>query len=235
MGAASTSRPSWQRRLGWVVLGAALASLVFPPFGLWWLAPVAWWPLLHALRGASVQAASRLGFVFGLLLYASVFSWLLALFAQAALALWVILALFTGLFGGLSAWLGQRFQSPWVTAALWAGIEFFRSEWFWLSMDAAGWSVRQHWQHAEQFRHRAAENGRWMVVASSSGITQIIAADGARVSALAPMDPGELYGELGRSRELTPFTRGGWLFGPLCLAGALMLVLARGFSGRGLR
>jgi len=39
------------------------------------------------------------------------------------------------------------------------------------SLDAESWSARQHDQHAELFRHRAAENARWIVVAASSGRT----------------------------------------------------------------
>lgn len=80
------------------------------------------------------------------------------------------------------------------------------------SMDAEHWSAREHDQHAELFRHRAAENGRWMVVSSTSGLTQIIDPRGQRVKALPLMDDGVLIGEVEALNELTFYTRAGWLF-----------------------
>lgn len=52
-------------------------------------------------------------------------------------------------------------------------------------MDAESWTARQHDQHAELFRIRACENGRWMFVCATSGVSQVI-------------DPnGQVHGRLG--------------------------------------
>ena len=80
------------------------------------------------------------------------------------------------------------------------------------SLDAEHWTEREHWQHAELFRQRAAENGRWMVVSTGSGITQLIDAHGIRRKWLEPMEPGSLLVELPLRSTLTVYTRIGWLF-----------------------
>lgn len=99
------------------------------------------------------------------------------------------------------------------------------------SMDAEHWTARQHAQHAELFRHRAAENGRWVVVAASSGISQFIDPHGHRVAALTDVAPGILVGEVEARAALTPFTRFGWLLGPLCAALAALIALGLLFVG----
>lgn len=80
------------------------------------------------------------------------------------------------------------------------------------SLDATRWGVKQHLQHAELFRHRAAENGRWMMVASGSGMTQLIDPYGKRVKQLELMTEGVLVGYLERRSGLTFYTQYGWLF-----------------------
>ena len=99
------------------------------------------------------------------------------------------------------------------------GAEFFLVP----SMDGAHWSAREHEQHALLFRHRAAENGRWIAVASTSGVTQIIDANGHVRKRLPLMDAGVLKGEIFASLERTIFQRGGWLFGPICLGLASLI------------
>jgi len=89
-----------------------------------------------------------------------------------------------------------------------AGAEFFAVP----SMDAQHWSAREHVQHGELFRHRAAENGRWMAVSSTSGVTQIIDPYGNRTGEIPLMDDGVLMGEIGKIQTKTVYTRGGWLF-----------------------
>ncbi len=93
------------------------------------------------------------------------------------------------------------------------------------SMDAAPWTARQHLQHAELARHRAAENGRWIVVASSSGLTQVIDPRGCRVAELPLFDPGVLVARVATRSGLTPYTRFGWLVGPICTALAVGLLV----------
>ena len=93
------------------------------------------------------------------------------------------------------------------------------------TMDAISWSKRQHLQHAELTRHRAAENGRWVAVAATSGRTQIIDPKGRRVADLPLIEPGVLEGEVGLLSEVTFFSRSGWLMGPLCLLGTICCVV----------
>jgi apolipoprotein N-acyltransferase len=80
------------------------------------------------------------------------------------------------------------------------------------SMDAAGWSAKQHRQHAELFRHRALENGRWMVVCATSGRTQLIDSNGNRRAEIPLLQDGVLEATLHPRDELTFFTRIGWVF-----------------------
>lgn len=80
------------------------------------------------------------------------------------------------------------------------------------SMDAIHWGDKQHYQHAELFRHRAAENGRWIVVAATSGVTQVIDPYGNRIKSLPIIEEGTLLAEVGKSNRLTIYTRVGWLF-----------------------
>jgi len=89
------------------------------------------------------------------------------------------------------------------------------------SLDAAHWSRRQHLQHAELFRHRALENGRWFAVCASSGMTQIIDPHGNRVAQLPLMEDGQLPATLHLSRQQTFYSRAGWLFPWLVTAVAL--------------
>ena len=99
-----------------------------------------------------------------------------------------------------------------------AGAEFFTVP----SMDAASWSERQHIQHSQLFRVRAAENQRAMVVAASSGVSQIIDPHGAVIQALAPMKTGTINGSIERRKDLTFYTRSGWLTPWVALASLLL-------------
>ena len=101
------------------------------------------------------------------------------------------------------------------------GAEFFLIP----IMDAESWTERQHLQHAELFRHRAAENSRWLAISATSGQTQIIAPNGHVTASLPLMTPGVLTGSIERQTHMTLFQRGGWLFGPICLATLPFLIL----------
>jgi len=428
------------------LLSAVLVVLVFPPIGWWFLAPVAWVPLLMALKDTGLRASFRLGVLHGFVSFGATLWWLLEIFATFAPVLWMMLALFTGLFG-MACHFAHRFQTKWlpvIIATLWTGIEYYRSELFvldfpWITpgtgfppnfltpiigvygvsffiflmsmfliqghsireknnrlissisfvavfvilafglpsrhhqidlkialiqneealfdthyemseplagkvdaivwpeyavpfdpnshpqakplpdllvdrtevivlggrkdhekdfhntaftqgkagplghhvknhtvhlfadgirgttaepidtplgkigtpicfdcdyqdvirkmtakgaafflipiMDAESWTARQHLQHAELFRHRAAENGRWLAIAATSGQTQIIAPNGEVTAAIPLMKPGVLTGTIQPLTHLTLFQRGGWLFGPICFA-ALFVLLA---------
>jgi len=105
------------------------------------------------------------------------------------------------------------------------GAEFFLIP----SLDAMAWSARQHEQHGALFQHRAAENGRWLAVASSSGVTQIIDPRGQVRARLPLMAEGILVGEIGRTDQRTVFQWGGWLLGPAMMGvtGVAILWLIR--------
>ncbi|MCU0778761.1 MAG: hypothetical protein MUF86_14005 [Akkermansiaceae bacterium] len=94
-------------------------------------------------------------------------------------------------------------------------------------MDAAPWTARQHDQHAELFRIRAAENGRWMFVCASSGVSQIIDPAGQVHARLGALEQGVLAGRIRRENQMTFYTRYGWLtpWGVLVVAGVCWIGL----------
>ncbi len=89
-------------------------------------------------------------------------------------------------------------------------------------MDAASWTARQHDQHAELFRIRACENGRWMFVCATSGVSQVIDPNGQIHARLPALAHGPLIGTMKRETKLTIYTRFGWLT-PWVLLGAAVL------------
>ena len=86
------------------------------------------------------------------------------------------------------------------------------------TMDAESWSARQHVQHAELARIRAAENGRWMFVVATSGVSQLIDPAGHLHARLGEMERGTIRGFLKRETALTPYTLFGWIL-PWCVLG----------------
>lgn len=79
------------------------------------------------------------------------------------------------------------------------------------TMDAEKWSARQHDQHAELFRMRACENGRWVFVVATSGVSQIIDSRGHLHARLDALKQGPILGTMKRETKLTFYTRFGWL------------------------
>jgi apolipoprotein N-acyltransferase len=79
------------------------------------------------------------------------------------------------------------------------------------TMDAESWSARQHDQHAELFRIRACENGRWMFVVATSGVSQLIDPHGQVHVRLVALAQGTISGIMKRETKLTFYTRFGWL------------------------
>jgi len=78
-------------------------------------------------------------------------------------------------------------------------------------MDATHWGEKQHIQHAQLFRLRSAENRRPFVVAASSGVSQVIDSFGSWSLHIPPMVEDVLNGRITPEKELTFFTRWGWL------------------------
>jgi len=78
-------------------------------------------------------------------------------------------------------------------------------------MDGKAWTARQHDQHAELFRIRACENGRWIFSCASSGVSQAIDPRGQVHARLAAMEEGTLTATIRRETKLTFYTQAGWL------------------------
>ncbi|QTN32863.1 hypothetical protein HZ994_11175 [Akkermansiaceae bacterium] len=93
------------------------------------------------------------------------------------------------------------------------------------TMDAEPWGKIQHDQHAELTRIRAAENGRWIFVTATSGISQLIDPSGHLHARLGAMEQGGITGTLKRETKLTFYTRYGWLFPWIVLTAAAALWL----------
>jgi apolipoprotein N-acyltransferase len=98
------------------------------------------------------------------------------------------------------------------------------------SFDARHWSANQHWQHAVLFRLRAAENARWLAVAASSGVSQIVDPHGRVHASLPLMERGHLVYRIGRNKRKTVFTLVGWLFPWLTLACSSLMVAFAGIA-----
>jgi apolipoprotein N-acyltransferase len=91
------------------------------------------------------------------------------------------------------------------------------AEWFVVpTMDAKSWSARQHDQHAELARIRACENGRWMFVCATSGVSQVIDPNGHLHSRLDALQQGTISGSIKKESGLTFYTKFGWLT-PWCM------------------
>lgn len=97
-------------------------------------------------------------------------------------------------------------------------------------MDAESWTARQHDQHAALFRIRACENGRWMFVCATSGVSQVIDPAGQLHGRLDAMTRGTLVGSLGKVSRMTFYTRFGWLtpWAVFAVAFGWWVVLLRG-------
>lgn len=88
------------------------------------------------------------------------------------------------------------------------GAEFFAAP----SFDAISWSVTQHLQHGLLFRLRAAETGRWIACAASSGASQFIDPNGNVHTSIPPMETGIKTYRIASRDGKTLFVRAGWLF-----------------------
>ncbi len=86
------------------------------------------------------------------------------------------------------------------------------AEWFAVpTMDAETWTAKQHDQHAELSQIRAAENGRWILVCATSGVSQVIDARGHVHSQLAAQAQGVISSTIKRESKLTFYTKIGWI------------------------
>lgn len=92
-------------------------------------------------------------------------------------------------------------------------------------MDAEKWTARQHDQHAELYRIRASENGRWMFVSASSGISQVIDPNGQVHARLDALRQGPITGIIRRETKLTFYTRYGWTTPWIALTATIIIML----------
>ncbi|MBP7867802.1 MAG: apolipoprotein N-acyltransferase [Acidobacteria bacterium] len=89
------------------------------------------------------------------------------------------------------------------------------------TFDAGWWTARQHDQHAALAALRAVENGRWMLRATSSGVSQILDPCGRDHGRIHNFEAGLVFGLVEPRRDRTPYGRIGWMIGP----GSLLLAL----------
>jgi apolipoprotein N-acyltransferase len=85
------------------------------------------------------------------------------------------------------------------------------------------WGDVEPTQHRLLFQMRAAENGRWLARADVAGGTSVVAPNGQTTAHVTTREPTVLTAQVGRSRAVTLYTRGGWRFGPFCLMGCFVL------------
>jgi apolipoprotein N-acyltransferase len=114
-------------------IAAGLAMLVaFPPYGLWWLAPVGVALLAAAVHRRRLRAGFGLGALTGLTLFAPLLAWTNL---HTGWVPWVLLfllqAAYIGLLGALAGWASplvdrHRWMWPLVTGVLWVAQEALR-------------------------------------------------------------------------------------------------------------
>ena len=131
-----------------VFLSGLLASCIFLPHAIWWLAWVALVPLLIALRRTTaVRAAGWLMLLFGLVFFAGALPWLRTIFAGSVIGIYTLISLplilfglaYRALIGTIATWRSRNLAFL-VTILLapvcWLAIEWLRCE---------GWYFRFSW------------------------------------------------------------------------------------------
>jgi apolipoprotein N-acyltransferase len=128
----------WPRPLPWraslaAAIGSGLALLLaFPPYGLWWLAPVGVALLAAAVHRRRTRSGFGLGLLAGLTLFAPLLAWTNL---HTGVLPWVLLSIcqacFVGLLGAAAAYASPvvdrwRWSWPAVTAVLWVAQEALR-------------------------------------------------------------------------------------------------------------
>jgi apolipoprotein N-acyltransferase len=85
------------------------------------------------------------------------------------------------------------------------------------SYDAAHWSEVQHVQHADLFKLRASETGRWIIVATGSSVSQIIDPHGKIHASLKSFEEGTICSVVELRNNKTVYVRFGWILPWLCI------------------
>lgn len=129
-----------KRNAVWAALAGLLGALLFYPFDLWFLAPLALVPLLLALRRTeSVRSAGYLGLLFGWVLGLVSLQWLWSIFSTGAVAVCVLIALPWLLFGLAYRLVCDRLPPAWLVIA--TPVLFTACEW----VRCQGWYFRFSW------------------------------------------------------------------------------------------
>ncbi len=97
--------------------------------------------------------------------------------------------------------------------------------------DAMWWGRAQHLQHSAMAPARSVEHRRWLVRATSSGISQIIDPLGNVRQALPIGEEGAVVGEIGPNAALTLYDRGGYLIPYACLGLTVAFLLVEALGG----
>ena len=89
------------------------------------------------------------------------------------------------------------------------------------------WGLAEPRQHRQLFQMRAIECGRWLANADVGGNMFIVTPLGQVVMVVPDTNtgPGAFTDDIGRETGKTLYVQGGWLFGPLCLAGVAALLI----------
>lgn len=92
------------------------------------------------------------------------------------------------------------------------------------SGDLRSWGALQHLEHARIAQLRAIEHRTWVVRATSSGDSQLIAPSGEPIATLGFGEEGVLEGEVRRTTVTTPYEHIGLMLPYACLATTVVLL-----------
>ena len=91
--------------------------------------------------------------------------------------------------------------------------------------DETDWGEIQHLQHARIAQARAAETARWVVRATSSGVSQFIDPVGQVTSSLPYRDVSAFTDQVALRKEITPYVAWGYRLPLVCLGISLLWLL----------
>ncbi|UCD81079.1 MAG: apolipoprotein N-acyltransferase [Desulfobacterales bacterium] len=181
-------------RLLAAVLSGIFVILAFPKYDLWWLAWVALVPLFLALYGGNVKYSILTAWVFGIITFAGLFSWILEVRGYTWLHQTIIvsyLSVFFALLGLIIGFVSRRLglaAAMVATPFIWVSIEYLRANFFFLAFPYA-WLA--HTQHQNivliQFASLIGAYGvSFLVVMTNAGIAAVILAFSQRFAGSRP-------------------------------------------------
>ncbi|WP_085067022.1 apolipoprotein N-acyltransferase [Catenuloplanes japonicus] len=228
--------PLWGSVLVAVAAGVALL-FSFPPYGLWWLAPIGVAALAVAIHGRRLRAGAGLGFLAGIVLFMPMLSWTNL---HTGYLPWTLLsvaeAAYLAAMGLAHAWAAplatrHRWVTPVLVATLWVAQEAARSR---TPFGGFPWAKLAFGQGEVPLLRWAVLGGAPLVtfmVALTGGLLAAAAltllARGARTATADAEDLGEKPSTL-PAVPSKAFAFGGWVLGAVAVAvsGALVPVAA---------